>query len=335
MQSPVTGKPMKLVKEPGIKLSFRKEEFEITYHYYLCDDSKEQFTSDELDRINQVQVHNRYREKYGIPFPKEIKAIREKYDISASKMSEILGFGANSYRLYEGGDIPSIANGRLILAIKHPKDFIKQLEASAHILSEKELKKYTQRAEYLLEEQKKNAWDIIFSKHIFTNEKENEYSGYKKPDYTRIANMISFFSRSISPYKTKLNKLFFYCDFYYFSLTGFSMTGLTYKAITLGPVPAQFDLLYSKLCDDGLVNIELELFTNGNYGELIVGLQKFDELLFNSEELGVMKKVLEIFGPLKTNRVVELSHEEFAWIDNNEGKELISYPKYAFDLKNI
>ena len=72
MNSPITGKPMKLVREPGTKLEFRKEEFEIIYHAYMCEDSGEHYTADELDRINQAQVHNQYREKYGISAAKNL-----------------------------------------------------------------------------------------------------------------------------------------------------------------------------------------------------------------------------------------------------------------------
>lgn len=336
MQSPITGKQMKLVKEPGVKLNFRKEEFEITYHYYLCEDSGEQYTTDELDRINLAQVHNTYREKYGVPFPDEIKGIREKYDISASKMSEILGFGANSYRLYEAGEIPSVANGRLILAIKHPKDFIKQVEASSHLLTEKEKKKYIEHAEAILEKQRRNTWEILLSKHIFKYENANEFSGYRKPDFIKIAHIIRYFSDRIEHvFKTKLNKLLFYSDFGYFKMTGFSMTGITYRAIQLGPVPAEYNLLYDKLTEDELVSLNLIPFDNGNYGEALTGLHEFDENLFSPEELIILNTVVEKFGKLKTVDVVGLSHQEAAWIHNNEDKVLISYPKYAFALINI
>jgi uncharacterized phage-associated protein/DNA-binding transcriptional regulator YiaG len=336
MQSPITGKLMELVKEPGVKLNFRKEEFEITYHYYLCEDNGEKFTTDELDRINVTQVHNKYREKYGVPFPDEIKEIREKYSISASKMSEILGFGANSYRLYEAGEIPSVANGRLILAIKHPKDFIKQVEASSHLLTEKEKKKYIEHAEELLEKQRRNTWEILLCRHIFKYENANEFSGYRKPNYLKIANIIKYFSDRIEyVFKTKLNKLLFYADFGYFKLTGYSMTGITYRAIQMGPVPAEYNLLYDKLTEDDLVILNQIPFSDGNYGEALKGLHEFDESLFTADEINVLDAVVQKFGRLKTSDLVELCHQEAAWIDNNGDKDLISYPKYAFDLKNI
>jgi uncharacterized phage-associated protein/DNA-binding transcriptional regulator YiaG len=336
MQSPITGKQMPLIKEPAVKLNFRKEEFEITYHHYLCEDSGEHYTTDELDRINLTQVYNRYREKYGIPFPDEIKEIREMYRISASKMSEILGFGANSYRLYEAGEIPSVANGRLILAIRHPDNFINQIEASSHLLTEKEKSKYIERAEQLLDEQRRNTWEILLCRHIFKYENVNEFSGYRKPDYKKIAQIINFFSDRIEyVFKTKLNKLLFYSDFGYFKLTGYSMTGITYRAIQMGPVPAEYNLLYDKLMDDELVSVSQILFDNGNYGEFLTGLHKFDNELFTPDEINVLNAVVEKLGKLRTSDIVELSHQESAWIKTNEDKSLISYPKYAFDLKNI
>ena len=58
--SPITGKEMLLIKESRI-LTFRKEEFEVVYHHYKCEDSGEFFTTTELDEINLNQLHNQYQ----------------------------------------------------------------------------------------------------------------------------------------------------------------------------------------------------------------------------------------------------------------------------------
>src|SRR5690606_33005758 len=102
MKSPITGKEMKLIKEKR-SMSFRKEQFEVIFHYFKCADSGEQFTTTEFDEVNMNQLYNQYRDKFNIPFPAEIIKIREKYGLPASKMSVILGFGINSYRQYENG----------------------------------------------------------------------------------------------------------------------------------------------------------------------------------------------------------------------------------------
>jgi putative zinc finger/helix-turn-helix YgiT family protein len=122
MKSPFTDEEMSLHTEIRI-LTFRKENFEVWYHYFLCEDTQEQFTTTELDEVNINQCYNQYREKYTIPFPNQITKIREKYGINAAKMSEILGMEANSYRNYEQGEVPSLANGRLILVAGDPKEF--------------------------------------------------------------------------------------------------------------------------------------------------------------------------------------------------------------------
>lgn len=51
-------------------------------------------------------------------------------------MSEILGLGSNAYRLYESGEIPSVSIGRLILSIKEPEEFRRQIEFSSHLLKD-------------------------------------------------------------------------------------------------------------------------------------------------------------------------------------------------------
>lgn len=332
MNSPITGKPMKLVKEAGTKLKFRKEEFEVTYHYYLCEDTNEQFTNDELDSINLIQVHNLYREKYGIPFTEEIKEIRKKYNVSASKMSEILGLGANTYRLYEEGEIPSVSNGRLILAIKDPKDFIKQVQASAHLLSEKETNKLIHAAQQVLETYKKNQWDILLNKYVFNFSQLNQYNGYTIPDLNRIAQIICYFTQSGELFRTKLNKLLFYTDFVTFSRSGYSMTGLSYRAIQRGPVPSSYQNLFAKLCEDGLISTKSVTIGDEDF-EAIVGEKKFDAELFSELEVNVLKEIHEKLLNIKTNELVQLSHTESAWIKNQEKKEIISYLNCSFDLK--
>ena len=106
MQSPFTGGHATLRHELS-ELTFRKEKFQYVHQFYECDETKERFTTTALDEVNVGQVYNQYRAKYGIPFPDEIKRIRQRYGLPASKMSQILGFGDNQYRLYENGDMPS------------------------------------------------------------------------------------------------------------------------------------------------------------------------------------------------------------------------------------
>lgn len=48
-------------------------------------DTKETFTTTQMDMFNTAQIYNSYRSEYGIPYPDEIKDIRKRYGLSASK----------------------------------------------------------------------------------------------------------------------------------------------------------------------------------------------------------------------------------------------------------
>ena len=67
MKSPFTGKEMQIVYEKRI-WSFRGEPYEYFHAAWLCADSGEKFTTDEMDDASLLQVSNQYRIKYGIPF---------------------------------------------------------------------------------------------------------------------------------------------------------------------------------------------------------------------------------------------------------------------------
>ncbi|RNI24032.1 type II toxin-antitoxin system antitoxin SocA domain-containing protein [Rufibacter latericius] len=333
MQSPITGKEMKLEME-ATKLPFRKEEFEVMYHYYVCEESGERFTDDVLDTLNLNQVYNLYREKYGIPFPDEIRSIREQYGVSASKMSLILGFGANQYRLYETGEIPSVANGRLILAIKEPEDFIKQVKLSEHYLNEGEVAKIVQKAERIIQRNNNNIWNYQLTMQITHGESPSAYSGYCKLDFARVAKIISYFGQAFEVNKTKLNKLLFYADFGHYKRTGRSLTGLEYRAIQYGPVPAEYDKLYMKLQEDGLIAVSQKVVKDYT-AEIFKGVVPVEEADFNGEELSVLERVRSSLGHLSTSDLVHISHEEFAWTANEKDRSLINYQDHAFHLQHF
>lgn len=333
MNSPITGKPMQL-KQERTSLPFRKESYEVTYHFYECDETNERFTTDELDELNTIQVYNQYRERFGIPFPEQIGEIREQYGTSASKMSEILGLGTNTYRLYEAGEMPSVTNGRLILSVRQPGEFIRQVQASEHLITEKESRKLIATAERIREEQEAKAWDFLFMRHIFGDPTPSEYNGYRTPNLAKVSSVIAYYqAKDPNLVKTKINKLLFYTDFNCFQATGYSMTGITYKAIQYGPVPAQYQKLFVKLCDDEKIAIQETEFGPGIFGDIIKSTEPFDESLFSEPEMKVLDFVAGRLASLNTAKLVENSHEESAWQQNHAQRALISYPQFAFALQ--
>jgi transcriptional regulator with XRE-family HTH domain len=322
------------LQRKGNTLPFRKSDFEIVEHFYVCADTKEEFTTAELDKVNLNQVYNQYRDRFGLPFPDQIKRIREKYDLSAAKISEILGLGVNTYRLYEQGEIPSVGNGRLIMAAEDPIEFKKFLMMSREVIGVKDFEKISRTVE-VVSVNEQNTSDLKYrSQSLFNRLIPDQFTGYRIPSLEKIAHMIMFFSSDSHTWKTKLNKLFFYCDFLAFKNSGFGISGLDYRAITYGPAPSQYDEMYKAVGEGELVKVKHE--ESGGYeGSYFEPRLTFNELLFDQFELEIMKKVSSEFKYLNATEITNLSHKELAWVNNSQEKKLISYKDFAFHLKAI
>jgi len=334
MKSPITGKEMKLTKERRT-MDFRKETFEIVFHYYKCEDSGEQFTTTSLDDVNMNQVYNQYRDKFNIPFPDEIIQIRKKYGLSAAKMSEILGFGVNSYRQYEAGEMPSVANAKLIQMVDDPEKFIDMVELCG-TLDDTIKTKYIQKAQLLAEEKKRNTFNLNLKEYLLGNHLADIYSGYRNPDFEKFTEMVVYFSEKLSPFKTKMNKLLFYADFLMFKHSCFSISGVRYKAIDMGPVPNNFQSIFEYLANKNEIDIHTTEFPNGYTGEQFKSRKDrdFKSKLFTENELKTLEKVANVFKETSTSDIIRLSHLEEAWNKNEKDKKVISY-EYAFELTQI
>jgi putative zinc finger/helix-turn-helix YgiT family protein len=332
MKSPITGKEMELRKEVR-EIEFRKENFEVIFHYYYCKDSKEQFTDTLVDELNMNQLYNQYREKHKLPFPEEIKAIREQYDLPATKMAEVLGFGINSYRNYEAGEVPSASNGKLIQLAASPKRF-KDLLELCEDCDEKVKNKTLALIEDLITENKKE--HFAFEDHLLDGKLPDEYTGYRKSNFNKFKEMVVFFTEKLQPWKTQLNKLLFYADFLNYKRTGFAISGVQYRAINMGPVPNNFNSIFEYLAEKDHVDVWFTEFPNGAIGEHFKphSKRKFDASLFDAHELKAMKDVVANFKNKSTKDLIEISHKEKAWKDNQKDKKIISY-NYAFELNEI
>lgn len=334
MKSPITGKEM-LLKQESRSLDFRKESFTVAYHFFLCQESGEQFTTTNIDELNMIQLYNQYREKHNLPFPDEIKEIREKYDLPATKMSEVLGFGINSYRNYENGEVPSLANSRLIQLASDPVKFKDLVELSDNI-DDKHKKKLLDRVELLIEEQEENLFSFEFQDYLLGKHVSDQYSGYKKPNLSKVTEMVVFFSERLNPWKTQLNKLLFYADFLMFKKTCFSISGARYKAIDLGPVPNNFNSIFEYIANNDDVDIWIHRFSNGEGEQFKPNAnRKFNRDIFDDVEFEILEKVANKFNGLSTKKLIDYSHKEKAWIANEKNKEIISYKDYGFLLNEL
>ncbi len=312
--SPITGKPMTLVCEPD-SVEYRGEKFFYIHQSYRCEDSGEMFTTTEQDAANVNQVYNEYRERHGLPFPDEIKNIRRHYGVSASMMSDIMGFGANQWRYYEADKVPNESNSRAILAIRNKSVFLDFLDAAKLTIGDKAYSKIKERVEKLPPYVKPS--------------QPNEYSGYVSFSENVISEIVKYFaSRLDGVFVTKMNKLLFYADFVKYKREGFGMTGLEYRAITHGPVPKGYGEIYSRASG---VEMEEYIYPNGTSGILLRSFEEPDLSAFSESELEILEQLCNRFGKCSAGEISAQSHREKGWIECNEERKLISY-SYAFDM---
>ena len=327
MKSPFSEGNAVLHCEPST-LMFRKENFNYIHQFYECEDTKERFSTTELDEANIAQVYNQYRAKYGIPFPEEIKRIRQHYALSATKMSEILGFGENQYRLYENGDMPSEANGKVLMSIMNPEIFRSFVENARGQFSEEEFAKIMSKSE---------AWDKMkyppyVMEYMFHNVRRSIYNGFATQSIDKLKNILLYFiERGDGVFFTKMNKLLFYTDFLAYRMTGKGMTGLCYKAIAHGPVPLHWDRVYSFYNE---INQEIVQYPDGRAGTKLVSNLSPDMTYFSEDEKEMLEYVYQRFKKETPTQISETSHQEDAWKKYLNSDRLISF-EMAFSLKAI
>ena len=307
---------------------FRKEKFQYVHLFYECEDTKEYFTTTEIDEINLSQVYNLYRVKYGIPFPDEIKLIRQSYGLSASKMSEILGFGDNQYRLYENGDMPSEANGKVLNSIKEPCVFEIFVKNARQQFEPKEYDKILSKLSKAKEYQQPH----ILRDLIYDSYSRSEMNGYAAQSYSKLKNILLYYIEKYGGvFNTKMNKLLFYTDFFCYKKYGMAMSGLAYKAIQYGPVPVRWDRVYS-LIDD--IDIDIVEFDSGHSGTKLCSSSSPDLSAFTANELFVLDTVYERFKEIKAAEISKISHDEDAWKNYFETDKMIDF-KESFTLRAL
>lgn len=328
MKSPFTGGRVTLHNEPAT-LVYRKEEFRYINSYYVCVDTGTPFTAGGMDNANLTQVYNQYRVRYSIPFADEIRLLRESYGLSALKMSTVLGFGDNQYRLYESGEMPSLSNGRLLKSIMDAHTFRKFVEYARVQLSQKEYNTIVQN----IEDRDNAPSDSDYANRlIFNGLSRGAENGYARMSVDRLRNIMLFFIEHCeNVFNTKMNKLLFYLDMLSYRESGFAMTGLAYKAVKFGPVPVRWDRIYSMV--DG-ISQEIVDFDSGVQGFRLVADGKFTPDGFSENEIGWMQQVADRFYDTGSSAISQISHQEKAWQNAFNENRLVNFDD-AFSLQSI
>ena len=327
LNSPATGKPIKVIYRPDT-VSYRGEEYPCVVTLFQDEDG-EPFTTTESDTVWFNQVTNQYRAKYGIPYTDEIIALREKYGLSATKMSAILGFGVNQYRLYEMGEVPSESNGKLIRSAMNPRTFKDLVNGSRHQLTDREYTKITARVQEVINQipdwyEERRAVDRIFRTH------RGVENGFAPQSTARLKNLLLYIIEQMGEvFQTKMNKVLFYIDFLSYRERGMAISGLAYNAIEFGPVPQRWDRVYSAFDE---VVPEPRLVRDQESTALTASAEA-DMSCFTEQERAIIDTVCAKMKGLSAHDS-ELSHKEPAWQKHLQKEGTIPFEE-AFSLVEV
>lgn len=303
-------------------MEFRGKTYHFLNHYYVCDESGEEFTDEATGEINFAQVYNQYREENNIPFVNEIVKLREDCQLSKADMGRLLGFGENQYYRYELGEVPSPSNGRLMRTlIDNREALICAIQESSIKDSNKEkalsaLNKLTAK-----ENEDRTIYNLLFPV------KRSIYNGYAITNVNKVRQMILYFLGHMNVgYKTALNKLMFYADFLMYREHCVGISGLSYSALPYGNVPNNFKVLYGIFDEVEEIDDEKPYFKP---------LTVCDLSVFSENEVRVLEYVAEKMAKQASIALSETNHLEDAWLKYKHDTKLLVPFSEAFSLRAL
>lgn len=327
MKSPLTGGRVKEICTIEEK-EFRKEKYNVHVRYYICEDTGEQFTTTAQDTLQFNDLYAQYRVKHGIPFPDEIREIRQQYGLNYSQISRILGFGVNQYAKYESGEVPSESNGKMIATIRDKSVILNLLKACQADFQPSEYQKVL---DSITLSKSRNEETGALDEIIFKNVSRSIYNGYGQHNVNKIFDMVRYILYQHGEvFPTKLNKLMFYADFIHYREVGLSISGLPYRALKYGPVPHHYATIYDNVTD---IN-KRSVLAHDTISTLLSYDSGSDYDSLTDKEKSCIDYIVAKLKPMSVKEIIEMSHRENGWIECASAQDYIPYD-FAFDLKLV
>ena len=310
------------------------EPTEYTATVYRCEICGTEFAPTDLEERNFKAAYDTYRRRHKLLLPEEIRSVRETYGLSQRTFSKFLGWGEITIHRYEAGAIQDVAHNETLALIKDDhRNALRILELNREHLSEDTARKLEKRIRDLLETEKGSVGLIVDLLGLYrtTGRVPSVNTGYREFDLERMENLILYvLTRLGGVFKTKLNKLLWYCDFKYFKENTVSITGAQYVHLPYGPIPDGYDLFLWGLGSERKISSTEVFFNETVSGEQLSAEVAPDESLFLQKEIETINYVIETLGHMTSKQISEKSHSEVAY-ESAKPSEVISY-KCAVDL---
>lgn len=294
------------VSESG---TFKGEQVEFLAVYEYCSNVDEYSETEEMIKSNSLALKDAYRGKIGLLTSGEIKAIREKYDISQKEFSGILDWGMATITRYENHQVQDRAHDDILRKIdSDPKWFLEMLVRAKAGLSEKAFLNYHHKACELYN-MGKNQYLIDSICAIYADFDEETTTGGVELNLNKVIEVINYLAMKVySLHKVKLMKMLWYSDTLHYKRYRKSITGLAYCALPMGAVPEGYDQI---VLLDG-VSFDTVLYGE-NVGYKFNPVQGFKTRELSPTEIETIDEIISKMGMLTTDDIVKRMHEEDAY----------------------
>lgn len=308
---------------------FKGREIDYIATYEYCDKTEELYATEDMISTNDIAMKNAYREQAGLLTSNQIVRIRQKYEISQSDLSILLGWGEKTITRYEGHQVQDVAYDTILRKIDvDPEWYLELLKNSKSKFAEQTYHKYYKTALQLYESRQ----DEYLRKVIMTSyakyEEQKECTGGKILDLDKVIDIVRYLANSAKVkylYKVKLMKLLWYADTLSYKRRDISMTGLVYQALPMGAVP----IAYEHIIDLNGISSEDVDFNEGT-GRRFIGDQIDCYLNLSDDDKEILDYVIGCFGNMDKKTIVDTMHKEVAYIQTLPN-DIIPY-KYAKEL---
>ena len=125
------------IKEEKRSVTVKGITFEAVELIPYCKNCGEELWINEVERINDISIYDKYREIVGLLTSKQIKEIRQKRNMSQRELAAFLSIGEKDITRYENGSVQSKAIDNMIRMVGDDTGFVamnKVIHVDASIL---------------------------------------------------------------------------------------------------------------------------------------------------------------------------------------------------------
>lgn len=292
----------------------RGQVFNVSYKQWHCSACDTIFSVSEGDDPLEI-AYRAYRETNGLLQPEILKKWRQDLGLKQAELASLLGWSTATVSRYENGALQDDAHDRAMRAAMSPGG-LSELVAAAQKMDSDVLKKLRIRVD-----------ELLGSSSQLTSVVSHRLSNVSSVNvnWRKVEEAVAFFSSGQGVARTKLNKLLFYVDFLHQKIFDSPVTGLVYVRLQHGPVPKNYELIYSAMAEEGILSIKEEMF--GEYMSYVhKATRGADISIFSTSEKQALVRVLAEFERCSATEISERSHSEDAWKYTATGQEIaLSY----------